>query len=82
MISSTTLTTATIAAPVPHDFPFPTFRVCRFPIPPGDLAGGEYEPWHASTCADGNGDRDGELGADGPDGLGEPAAQGTTGWAA
>ena len=43
---------ATIDAPVPHDFPFPTCWVCRFPIPPWDLAGGEYEHRHASTCAD------------------------------
>jgi hypothetical protein len=55
-----TLTVATIdhptqdrasALPVPHDFPFATCSVCRFPIPQWDLAGGEYEHRHASTCA-------------------------------
>ena len=59
MTASAMLSTATIdsgaggrvsARPVPHDFPFPTCCVCRFPIPPWDLAGGEYEQRHASTC--------------------------------
>jgi len=48
----TTLTTtrAGAAVPVPHDFPFLTCNGCGFPIPPCDLAGDEYEHWHASTC--------------------------------
>ena len=33
-----------------HDFPYLTCCVCRFPIPPWDLAGDEYEHRHASTC--------------------------------
>ena len=33
-----------------HDFPYLTCCVCRFPIPPADLAGGDYDPRHASTC--------------------------------
>ena len=33
-----------------HDFPYLTCCVCRFPIPPTDLAGGDYDPRHASTC--------------------------------
>lgn len=36
--------------PVPRDFPYPMCCVCRFPIPPWDLAGGDYEPRHTSTC--------------------------------
>ena len=33
-----------------HDFPYLTCGVCRFPIPPWDLAGTDYEHRHASTC--------------------------------
>ena len=33
-----------------HDFPYLNCCVCRFPVPPWDLAGEEYEHRHASTC--------------------------------
>ena len=33
-----------------HDFPYLTCCVCRFPVPPWDLAGSDYEHRHASTC--------------------------------
>ena len=36
--------------PTAHDFPYLTCCVCRFPIPPTDLVGGDYDPRHASTC--------------------------------
>ena len=33
-----------------HDFPYLTCCVCRFPVPPWDLAGTDFEHHHASTC--------------------------------
>jgi hypothetical protein len=80
--SSPLLTTETIAAPVPHDFPFPSCSVCRFPIPPWDLAGGEYEQRHASTCTDRATERggDGDLGAASGDRAGIVDALYTTGY--
>ena len=68
------------ARPVPHDFPFRTCGVCRFPIPPEDLAGGEYEQRHASTCTRAA-TADRTDGSDQPDQLGQAAVAGGAGTA-